>query len=295
MLKYLRAGKKKQIVGPDPIELSMSGLTTDPHLPIALRSLNKLHENIKQRIYRTLIPHGLLSRFDVDPITWRGADKSTCVKLKADSGADVVNLSAWSLFDPGDSFFTLQLSDNNFNGIDLNWIILSDPTAERFDTDLTPDGKPTLFGTVRRNLEAEERALAAGLAPGQIRAGLRGSAEVFHQIDTFLLALGHRSYTLEPLTYASAWLFERRGFAYVMGHQLMKTIHEEFQPGGQLYAALDASTPFRQPDQWQTVRGRAWAIHDGILQVIGKHWDGLRIRKQLGRHAGVNTFPDAVY
>ena len=58
---------------------------------------------------------------------------------------------------------------------------------------------------------------------------------------------------------------------------------------------MGGCTPFRRPDQWQTVRGRAWAIHDGILEVIGKRWDGLRMLKQLGRHAGVNTFPDAVY
>ncbi len=295
MLKYLRVGTQKRIAGPDPIELSMSGLTTDPHSTISLQSLNGLDDNVKQRVYRTLIPHRLLSRFDVDPITWRGPDKSTCVKLQAKSGSGVVNLSAWSPFDPGDPFFTLELADNTFNGVDLNWIILSDPATQRFDTDITPDGQPTLFGTARRNLEAEERALAAGLAPGQIHTGLRGSAEVFHQIDTFFIALGHRSYALEPLTYAAAWLFERRGFAYMTGHQLMKTIDEGFQPGGRLYAALDGSTPFRQPGQWQSVRGRAWAIHDGILEVIGKRWDGLRMRKQLGRHAGVNTFPDGIY
>lgn len=295
MLKYLRVGKQKPVAGPTPIDLSTASLTASPHAPIALRSLNMLPENVKQRIYRTLIPHNLLSRFDVDPITWRGADRSTCVKLEAQNGRGVVSLSAWSLFDPGDPFFTLQLADNNFNGVNLDWIILSDPTGERFDTDLTPDGQPTQFGTVRRNLEAEERAMAAGLAPGQIRTGLRGSAEVFHQIDTFLIALGHRSFALEPLTYVSAWVFERRGFAYVTGHQLMKTIDEEFQPGGRLHAALDGSTPFRQTDQWRTVRGRAWAIQDGILEVSGKQWDGLRMLKQLGRHAGVNTFPDAVY
>jgi len=295
MLKHLRVGKQKPVAGPAPIDLSTSSLTASPHAPITLRSLNKLPGNVKQRIYRTLIPHNLLSRFDVDPITWRGADESTCVKLKAASGSGVVSLSARSLFDPGDPFFTLQLSDTAFHGVDLNWIILSDPSGERFDTDVTPDGQATHFGTTRRNLEAEEGAMRGGLAPGQIRSGLRGSAEVFHQIDTFLIALGHRSLALEPLSYVSAWVFERRGFAYTIGHQLMKTIDEEFRPGGQLHAALDSSTPFRQPDQWQTVRGRAWAVHDGILDVIGKHWDGLRMLKQLGRHAGVNTFPDAVY
>jgi hypothetical protein len=43
------------------------------------------------------------------------------------------------------------------------------------------------------------------------------------------------------------------------------------------------------------VRGRAWAIHDGILQTLDKKWDDLKMIKQIGRHAGVNTFPDAEY
>jgi hypothetical protein len=106
--------------------------------------------------------------------------------------------------------------------------------------------------------------------------------------------MGQRAYFLEPLTYASAWVFEKRGFAYVRGHKLMDTIHHEFQPGGALHKALDGS-PFRKTDQWNSVRGRAWAIHDGILDAIDARWDKLRMVKQVGKHAGVNTFPGAVY
>ena len=58
---------------------------------------------------------------------------------------------------------------------------------------------------------------------------------------------------------------------------------------------LFRSTPFRQPEQWRTVRGRAWAIHDGILAAMDARWNDLRMVKQVGKHAGVNTFPDAVY
>jgi hypothetical protein len=107
--------------------------------------------------------------------------------------------------------------------------------------------------------------------------------------------LGHRSLILEPLTYASAWVFEKRGFAYIRGHKLMDSIHQEFEPGGHLHAALDGSNPFRQADAWQSVRGRAWAIHDGILEVIGERWNDLRMIKQVGKHAGVNTFPGATF
>jgi hypothetical protein len=75
----------------------------------------------------------------------------------------------------------------------------------------------------------------------------------------------------------------------------MDDIHREFQPGGKLHAALDGSTPFRQPDAWQTVRGRAWAIQDGILEVIGERWRDLRMIRVVGKHAGVETFPGAKY
>jgi hypothetical protein len=118
---------------------------------------------------------------------------------------------------------------------------------------------------------------------------------VFQQIETFLSMLGHRAYFLEPLTYASAWVFERRGFAYVRGHKLMDDIHRAFQPGGALYACLDDRSPFRKRDQAASVRGRAWAIHDGILDAIDQRWDKIRMVRQIGRHAGVETFPGAVY
>jgi hypothetical protein len=180
------------------------------------------------------------------------------------------------------------------NGIDLNLLLLNDPASARFNTDLDENGNPTMFGTLRRNTDAEIQAKEAGLAPGQVRNSLSASKLVLDQVDTFLATIGQRAYFLEPLTYASAWVFEKRGFAYMRGHKLMDTIHQEFQPGGALNKALDNS-PFRKQDQWNSVRGRAWAIHDGILEVIETNWDKLRMVKQVGKHSGANTFPNAAY
>src|SRR5687767_904046 len=94
--------------------------------------------------------------------------------------------------------------------------------------------------------------------------------------------LGHRAYFLEPLTYASAWVFERRGFAYVRGHKLMDDIQREFQAGGTLDQRLDDGSAFRRRDQAHTVRGRAWAIHDWILGALDRRWDRIRMVKQIG-------------
>ena len=204
-------------------------------------------------------------------------------------------LTARSSADPDSEFLALELADNSLNGIELNLIVLNDPAAARYSIDRTDDGQPTMFGTLKRNMSAEAEAMQAGLAPGQVRAGLGGSRLVFEQIDAFLSMLGHRAYFLEPLTYASAWVFERRGFAYVRGHKLMDDIQREFQPGGVLDKNLNDTSPFRKRDQAHTVRGRAWAIHDGILETLDQRWDRIRMVKQIGRHAGVETFPEAVY
>jgi hypothetical protein len=207
----------------------------------------------------------------------------------------VASIGARSDVDSRDEFFHLELQDTSINGVNLNFLLLHDPDRPRFNTDRDGEGNPTLFGTVRRNLGAEEQAMKAGLAPSQVRIGLRASGMVLQHLEAFLVTCGHSAYFVEPLTYVSAWLFERRGFAYVQGHKLMDDIQREFQPGGRLHQALDGSTPFRQIDQWRTVRGRAWAIREGLLGAIGASWDGLRMVKQVGRHAGVETFPDAVY
>jgi hypothetical protein len=295
MFKRLIVKSKPQKVGPDLGEISISQLIGDASLPVTIRALNSLPENAKLRLYRALIPVQVLAEFDINPRTWRNPEKQQQVRLEAQPGSDKVKITAWYGDDPRNEFFYLELADNQYNGIDLNFLIANNPTCEKYRTDYDDEGKETLFGTVRRNLAEEEKAMHAGLAPGQIREGLRSSQVVFIHIETFLTMMAHHAFFLEPLTYVSAWIFEKRGFAYSKGHQLMDTIHKEFQPGGELYKALDGSTPFRKPDQWKTVRGRAWAIHDGILQVIDKKWDSLKMIKQIGRHAGVSTFPGAEY
>ncbi|HEY5729208.1 MAG TPA: hypothetical protein VIS72_04100 [Anaerolineales bacterium] len=295
MFKRLRVNTKPKKIGPDIDEISISQLIGDASLPVTIKALNSLPENAKLRLYRALIPVQVLAEFDINPRTWKNPDKQQQVSLDAEQGSDKVKIHAWYGDDPQNEFFYLELADNQYNGIDLNFLIANNPTAEKFRTDYDDEGKETLFGTVRRNVIEEEKAMRAGLAPGQIRAGLRSSQVVFNHIETFLTMMAHHAFFLEPLTYVSAWIFEKRGFAYSKGHQLMDTIHKEFQPGGELHKALDGSTPFRQPEQWKTVRGRAWAIHDGLLEAIDKKWNDLKMIKQVGRHAGVKTFPDAEY
>lgn len=271
-------------------------LMREPNLPISLHVINQLSAGAKQRLYRTLIPPDLMVRYGIHPVTWRGPDGDDHVRLTAEANSPTVKLSARHAAHARDPFAYLELADNNFNGIDVELLVFNDPAAPRYHTDREIEsGRQTLFGTLGRNLAEEEQAMAAGLAPGQVRQGLRASRAALQHLEAFLCLLGHSAFYVEPLTYVDAWLFEKRGLAYVSGRRLMDEIQVEFQPGGRLHAALDNSTPFRRPEQWQTVRGRAWAIHDGILAQMGASWNGLRMAKQLGHQAGEATFSNATY
>ena len=295
MFKKLKVKTEPKIFSPQLDNFTIAQLIDDASIPVSLSVLNSLPENPKLRLYRTLIPLQVLAEFDINPRTWKNPDKLVQVKVDAPKGSNKVKIYAWFGEDTKNEFFYLELADNAFNGINLNFLIVNNPTTERFNIDLDEKGRETHFGTVHRNLDEEEKSMIAGLSPAQIRQGLGSSQIIFNHIETFLTMMAHHAIFLEPLTYTSAWIFERRGFAYVQGHKLMDSINREFQPGGVLNQALDESSPFRHPDQWKTVRGRAWAIHDGILETIGQKWDGLKMVKQIGRHAGIETFPKSEY
>ncbi len=208
-------------------EISISQLIGDASLPVTIRALNSLPENPKLRLYRALIPVQVLAEFDINPRTWKNPDKLQQVRLEAEAGSDKVKIAAWYGEDVRNEFFYLELADNQYSGIDLNFLVANNPLAERFRTDVDDTGNETLFGTVHRNHGEEEKAKGAGLAPGQIREGLRSSSIVFNHIETFLTMMSHHAFFLEPLSYVSAWIFEKRGFAYSKGHQLMDIIHKK--------------------------------------------------------------------
>lgn len=278
-----------------PNVLSALRLMRQPDLPVPIHAINQFPGGSKHRIYRTLLPADLLTSFGINPISGKGPDGEQHVAISAPQDRGLVKIVVRHTAGARDPLVYLELVDTAFNGINVVLLVINDPNAPRFDTDTTADGERTLFGTVHRNQQAEQAAMEAGLAPGQVRQGLRSSRAAVYNMEAFLTLMGHEIFYMEPLTYAAAILFEQRGASYIKGRRLMERIDREFRPGGELHRALDGSTPFRRPEQWRTIRGRAWAIHDGILELIGEQWDGIRMAKRLGRNAEVSTFPDAIY
>jgi hypothetical protein len=260
----------------------------------SIRQINALPEEQKVAVYQRLIPDDLLAQFGIDPITWTNAEGVKLVHLEATPGSGFLRIRVLPFPDFPDPLFQFELGDTGNHQLEVLLVIINDPSGERFNVDRDWADEPTKFGLMRRNLQEEERAMKAGLAPGQIRRGLHQMRRQQKLVENFAAALGHEIYLANPLGYHNAIFLEWQGFNYIRGRRKMEWIHREFQPGGELFEKLDRSTPFRQPEMAHTVRGRSWAIHDGIL---GEPWPGLEVRmfKRVYHHAGVCTFPDAVY
>ncbi|MFO3796098.1 MAG: hypothetical protein ACK8QZ_02280, partial [Anaerolineales bacterium] len=139
--------------------------------------------------------------------------------------------------------------------------------------------------------EAEKAAMEAGLAPGQVRRGLRLLGQAIEAFERFVRSLGQEIYFVEPLYYHNAVIFERYGFAYQQGRKLMERIQSGFSAGGDLLPLLDGS-PFRRPEAANSIRLRSWAIHDGIL---GEPFTNVTMYKYVGKSAGVNTSGDCAW
>ncbi len=262
----------------------------------SILELNALPESVREQLYLRLVPPALLARFAVNPRTLRDVHGAHLVRITAPDGAPWARVEVRRRDDDRDPVLLLDVGMSPFGVPELSFVQIADPTAPRYGIDRDEDGQDTLLGTASRNLVEERRALADGLAPGQVRRGLRMLSPVLEAMDAFCLLLGREFYLLEPLFYHSALLYERQGCDYFIGRDRMDEIHAGFQPGGELHARLDAASPFRRRGMASTVRGRSWAIHDGVLgHTLGEAWSAVKMYRVPGRPAAVSTFPGAMY
>jgi len=275
----------------------MSETTAGPRPTLeSILDLNALPWTLREQIYVRLCPEELLARFGVNRGTLlNGAGERTLRVAAPDEGS-------WARLDlregchDRDPVLVVDIAMSAFGVPELTFVQINDPAAPRYGVDRDADGQDTLLGTVSRNLDEEGRALGDGLGPGQVRRGLRMLGRVLECMDGFCRILGRDCYLVEPLFYHSALVYERHGCDYLMGRELMDEIHTGFQEGGPLHRLLDDSTPFRRRGFDATVRGRSWAIHDGILDAVATGgWSGVKMYRVPGRPAAVSTFPGGIY
>ncbi len=243
-----------------------------------LAQINRLPEHEKRAIYTSLIPRSLFTRFQLNPDSLCNADGEPIFRCLCTPRTAAVRLELRHRPDAEDPVFLLEMRDTPFGDIEILFLNINDPFAERFHIDRDPAGNDTAFATISRNIPEEIRAMRAGLAPGQIRRGLRLFRSFWVQAREFGRRFGVKHVKVEPLAYHNAVMHEFYGFRYMSGRDMMERIDREFLLGGRLYEHLDGSTPFRYPGFARSIRGRSWAIHDGIL---GEAWQCPRMYHEL--------------
>jgi len=266
-------------------------LIADGQRLVSIHQINNLPPPQKETIYRQLIPPEALTRFGI-PLSLTDQEQRPLLTCVCEPGTCSVSLALRHRWDAQDPVLYLEVADTPHNQLEVLLFVVNDPDSERFNVDRMPDGRPTNFGIDCRNIAEEIRAMEAGLAPAQVRRGAGLTRRLIPRFEEFVARLGRDRFHIQPLAYHNAILFERCGFSYTIGRGKMEWIHQEFGPKGFLQSRLDGCTPFRQPGAETTVRGRSWAIHDGIL---GEPFAGVRMYKRVGIHAGVCTFPNAVW
>jgi hypothetical protein len=253
-----------------------------------ISGINRLPVSEKREIYTRLIPPELLQRFNLQP-DFTDPQGRDLLELFCPPGGASTEMSLRHQADFPDPILYGHITDTLTGRVHVLLYVLNDPDSPRFNVDRMPDGTPTEFGTRCRNIQAEIAAMEYGLAPGQIRQGLRLLGPAIEAFEHFVGSLGHDMYFAEPLYYHNAVIFERYGFAYQQGRRLMERIEAGFEPGGDLHQRLDGSTPFRKPEAAHSIRLRSWVIHDDLL---GHPYTNVTMYKRIGKSSGINTCPD---
>ncbi len=257
-------------------------------VPARIARVNALPATWRRRIYRLTLPNALLAMHGIDPITLAGMDGQLAVLFDDQAGRQVATITV-SVPECDDPLLSLGLADDPQGRLHLTHLVSYRPDAPRYNIDRTENGVPLEPGV--RNQTAETAALAAGLAPGQVRAPTDVHPAVLAQVEMLAAALGHPLFLARPRFYHEAVFLERQGFSYTWGEDWMRQLDQRFR-AGELAARLDGSTPFRQPAAAESIRGRSWAVYDGILE---EPWPDLWMYKLVGRSAEVDTFPDGVW
>ncbi len=255
----------------------------------SIRALLDAPRHERDALLDHLVPARLLERFSLPPPRGRWEQSGGVFREIALPGGASLRIEVWP--DPAgeDPALVLELTDTYYGQLEAAWIVLNDIRGPRYHVDRAPDGRPLAPGSPERNIKEEIRALQAGLVPNQVRPGLRMFRPLIEGVQALASAMGTGILYVAPLAYHNAIKYEQYGFTYAGGQEELEWIHREFLPGGVLRQRMDGSRPFRMPWMADTIRGRSWAIHDGVLE---RRWMAPQMYKFVGRDFSTRTCPD---
>src|SRR5690606_12072595 len=134
--------------------------------------INDLPQKQKRAIYRTLIPDWVFAQFDIDPDTLT-VDGQPVIHLRCPAGSSAVEIMVYDRPDAEAPAVDLLRADSFDNSLSVRTATVTDPERPPRNIARDEHGQPQPLGPIRRNITEEIRAMNAGLAPGQIRRGLR--------------------------------------------------------------------------------------------------------------------------
>ncbi|PLX42848.1 MAG: hypothetical protein C0608_01940 [Deltaproteobacteria bacterium] len=228
---------------------------------------NEIRED-RLALVAALVPDEVVEHYKLpDPLSFADQGRAQSGPYDFFDDGKSVRVKVWPRLDIPDPAFVLDLKVSYLGEVEIVWISINDIDAPRFDVDALGN-LPIKPKSGRRNIEGELRAMKAGLAPNQVRRGLGYFTSALGKIDAFAKAISAPLISIFPMAYHNAILYERRGFHYRSGDELMVHIHEGFLEGGVYKKQLDGSSPFKMPALSESIRGRSWAIHNGILREM---------------------------
>lgn len=265
-----------------------------------IQKISRYHQFQKEGLYRLLIPPRLYQAYDINPLNLLNSEGQKVVRFFCPEG-DCTCLVEIKLPNVEEPVYSIQISDAvDQSSLQWDFLMINDPSSQKFNTDRDQDGKDTMFGWSGRNKVEEEKAFRADYFPGQTRKGLGLTGQAINSLDLFCQILGIKIIRMEALFYHNAITHERHGFGYYEGYKEMLRINELFQPGGKLYEKMDNRSVFRRSDLAHTVRGRSWAIHDGILgeiedDILQGVWISPVMYQMVDKPRSMITFQNPVY
>lgn len=257
--------------------------------PRGIRGLHELTGAARALCLDFLVPPEVRTHYRLPAVGPWGTDSGSfrCVPLP---DPRTLRVEVWPRPSAEDPALVVELTDTYLGHLEASWIVLNDVDGPRFHVDRDPRGSPIPLGSSDRNIAEELRALEAGLAPNQVRPGLRLFAPLIGRIEGLAAFLGAETLYVSPLAYHNAIKYEDYGFTYASDQDEVEWIHREFGRGGVLRRRMDGSRPFRMPWMAATVRGRSWAIRD---EVMGRRWIAPQMYKFVGKSFSTCTFPGA--